>query len=46
MPNLSQLKWERMNNEKYPDMFAAVAAKFGVEPRKLLSHVLEYSLQW
>ena len=24
----------------------SVAEKFGVEPRKLLSHVLEYELEW
>ena len=24
----------------------ALADKFGVEPRKLLSHVLEYTLSW
>ena len=24
----------------------SLAGKFGVEPRKLLSHILEYSLPW
>ena len=34
------------NLDKIDDQLIHVAQKFGVEPRKLLSHVLEYKLNW
>ena len=37
---------EEENLEEIDDNLVQVAAKFGVEPRKLLSHVLEYELKW
>lgn len=37
---------EELNLHLIDDSLIAVAKKFSVEPRKLLSHVLEYSLQW
>lgn len=37
---------EEDNLHYIDDKIIAVAEKFGVEPRKLLSHVLEYSLDW
>ena len=39
-------KCEEDNLHYIDDKIIAVAKKFGVEPRKLLSHVLEYSLLW
>ena len=37
---------EEKNLHLIDDQLTSVADKFGVEPRKLLSHVLEYSLVW
>lgn len=37
---------EEDNLHYIDDRLIAVAEKFAVEPRKLLSHVLEYSLEW
>ena len=37
---------EEENLEEIDDKLIQVAEKFGVEPRKLLSHVLEYELTW
>lgn len=37
---------EEDNLHYIDDKIIAVAEKFGVEPRKLLSHVLEYALVW
>ena len=37
---------EEDNLHHIDDKIIAVADKFGVEPRKLLSHVLEYALVW
>lgn len=37
---------EEDNLHHIDDNIIAVAEKFGVEPRKLLSHVLEYTLKW
>jgi len=37
---------EEENLNYIDDQVIALAGKFGVEPRKLLSHVLEYSLTW
>jgi len=39
-------KCEEDNLQHIDDQLIALAAKFGVEPRKLLSHVLEYTLEW
>lgn len=39
-------KCEEDNLHYIDDQIIAVAEKFGVEPRKLLSHVLEYTLTW
>lgn len=40
------LRCEEENLEAIDDNLIQVAKKFGVEPRKLLSHVLEYKLEW
>ncbi len=40
------LRCEEGNLEAIDDNLIQVARKFGVEPRKLLSHVLEYKLEW
>lgn len=37
---------EELNLHLIDDSLIAVAKKFSVEPKALLSHVLEYSLQW
>lgn len=37
---------EDANLHLIDDTLIAVATKFEVEPRKLLSHVLEYTLHW
>lgn len=37
---------EEENLEEIDEQLMQVAQKFGVEPRKLLSHVLEYELNW
>ena len=37
---------EEENLHHINDQLVAVADKFGVPPRKLLTHVLEYTLQW
>ena len=37
---------ERDNESLIDDALMAVAEKFSVEPRALLSHVLEYKLIW
>lgn len=37
---------EEENLHQINDTLVAVARKFGVEPRRLLSHVLEYTLCW
>ncbi len=37
---------EEENLQEIDEKLIEVAEKFGVEPRKLLSHVLEYSLEW
>lgn len=37
---------EEENLDEIDDQLIHVAQKFGVEPRKLLSHVLEYELNW
>lgn len=37
---------EEENIQQIDDTLIEVAEKFGVEPRKLLSHVLEYQLLW
>ena len=39
-------KCEEENLHLIDDAVIALAEKFGVEPRKLLSHVLEYTLTW
>lgn len=39
-------KCEEDNLQHIDDQLIALAEKFGVEPRKLLSHVLEYTLEW
>ena len=39
-------KCEEENLQEIDDKLMEVAEKFGVEPRKLLSHVLEYRLEW
>lgn len=39
-------KCEEDNLQYIDDQLIALAAKFHVEPRKLLSHVLEYTLDW
>ena len=39
-------KWEEENLHLINDKLIAVAEKFYVEPRELLSHVLEYELVW
>ena len=39
-------KSEEENLQEIDDKLMEVAEKFGVEPRKLLSHVLEYRLEW
>lgn len=39
-------KYEESNLPYITEQLSAVAQKFGVEPRKLLSHVLEYRLEW
>lgn len=41
-----QKECEEDNLHLIDDKLSAVAEKFGVEPRKLLSHVLEYTLLW
>ena len=38
--------FENENLDRITDQLTAVAQKFSVEPRKLLSHVLEYRLHW
>ena len=40
------LRCEEDNLHLIDDRLTALASKFGVEPRKLLSHVLVYSLKW
>lgn len=40
------IKCEEENLDAIDDKIEAVAKKFGVEPRKLISHVLEYELKW
>ena len=40
------LRCEEENKDAIDEQLAEVAEKFGVEPRKLLSHVLEYELRW
>lgn len=40
------LRCEEDNLHLIDDRLTALANKFGVEPRKLLSHVLVYSLKW
>lgn len=37
---------EEENLTKIDDQLITVARKFNVEPRQLLSHVLEYKLHW
>lgn len=37
---------EEENLHEIDDKLINIAKKFDVEPRKLLSHVLEYSLKW
>lgn len=37
---------EELNSHLIDDTLLAVAQKFHVEPKKLLSHVLEYTLHW
>lgn len=39
-------KYEETNLQYITEQLSEVAQKFGVEPRKLLSHVLEYRLDW
>lgn len=39
-------KFEEENLKYIDDKLVDVAKKIGVEPKKLLSHVLEYSLVW
>lgn len=39
-------KYEEANLQYITAQLSAVAQKFGVAPRKLLSHVLEYRLEW
>lgn len=38
--------FENENLDRITDQLTTVAQKFSVEPRKLLSHVLEYRLHW
>ena len=38
--------FEEENIDEIDDKLVAVAQQFGVEPKKLLSHVLEYELKW
>lgn len=40
------VRFEEENLEELNEKLIEVAQKFGVEPRKLLSHVLEYELSW
>jgi RimJ/RimL family protein N-acetyltransferase len=40
------LRCEEENLDAIDDKLIKVAEKFGVEPRKLLSHILEYKLEW
>lgn len=40
------LQCEEANLDQIDDTLVSVAKKFDVEPRKLLSHVLEYTLTW
>ena len=40
------IRCEEENMDAIDDKLMIVAEKFGVEPRKLLSHVLEYKLEW
>ena len=40
------LRCEEENLEAIDDNLIKIAEKFNVEPRKLLSHVLEYKLEW
>ena len=40
------LRCEEEKFDEIDDKLISVAEKFGVEPRKLLSHVLEYRLEW
>ena len=39
-------KYEEVNLSSVTEQLSAVAQRFGVAPRKLLSHVLEYRLEW
>lgn len=40
------MRCEEINLPRIDGRLIALAGKFGVEPRKLLSHVLEYTLRW
>ena len=40
------IRCEEENMDAIDDKLVTVAEKFGVDPRKLLSHVLEYKLEW
>ena len=40
------IRCEEENLDEIDDKLIQLAEKFGVEPRKLLSHVLEYELNW
>lgn len=40
------IRCEEENMDAIDAKLVTVAEKFGVEPRKLLSHVLEYELKW
>lgn len=42
----SLIRCEEENLDAIDDKMVNLAERFGVEPRKLLSHVLEYKLKW